>query len=333
LRSLGVGPEVRVALCLERSALWAIGALAILKAGGAYVALDSASPPQRLSWLLADSEALLLLTTEALSSRLPPSATPRVLLDSEAHLIFARPHTPPRSTSSAEHLAYVIYTSGSTGQPKPVGVTHRSLMNLVTWHQRQYALTPHSRTTQVAGTAFDASVWELWPPLASGASLHIPGDEERASPALLLHWLHSRAITHCFLPTPLAEAVLAEAAWPQDMALRTLLTGGDRLRQRPRAGLPLQLVNHYGPTESTVVTTCAPVAEEGTEAELPPIGRPIANTQVYVLDRELQPVPVGVTGELYVGGTGLARGYLGRPALTAERFLPHPFSSEPGARL
>ncbi|MCY1015549.1 non-ribosomal peptide synthase/polyketide synthase [Pyxidicoccus sp. MSG2] len=333
LRSLGVGPEVRVGLCVERSARWAVGALAILKAGGAYVALDPAYPPQRLEWLLNDSKAHLLVTTEALAGRLSDSATPRVLLDADAPLIAAQPELAPHSDAGPEHLAYVIYTSGSTGQPKAVGITHASLMNLVAWHQRTYALTPDSRSTQVAGTAFDASIWELWPPLASGASLHIPGDEERASPALLLQWLAAQGITHCFLPTPLAEAVLTEEVWPQGMALRVLLTGGDRLRQRPHTEARFQLVNHYGPTESTVVTTCATVAVEGTEAGLPPIGRPIANTQVYVLDRELQPVPVGVTGELYVGGAGLARGYLGQPALTAERFIPHPFRTEPGARL
>ncbi|WP_164014774.1 non-ribosomal peptide synthase/polyketide synthase [Pyxidicoccus trucidator] len=335
LRALGVGPEVRVGLCVERSARWAVGALAILKAGGAYVALDPNYPPQRLEWLLSDSQAHLLVSTEAIAARLSNNSTSRVLLDTEAPLIASQPDTAPLLTTDPEHLAYVIYTSGSTGLPKGVGVTHASLMNLVTWHQRQYALTPDSRLTQVAGTAFDASVWELWPPLASGASLHLPDEEERASPALLLKWLGAQAITHCFLPTPLAEAVLTETeeAWPKDLALRVLLTGGDRLRHRPRANAPFQLVNHYGPTESTVVTTCAPVEAVSTEAGLPPIGRPIANTQVYVLDSELQPLPVGVTGELYVGGHGLARGYLGQPTLTAERFVPNPFSAEPGTRL
>ncbi|MFY0571228.1 non-ribosomal peptide synthase/polyketide synthase [Archangium lansingense] len=332
LRSLGVGPEMRVGLCVERSCHWVVGALAILKAGGAYVALDPAYPSQRLSFLLHDSGASVIVTTRAVADSLPSAEALLVRLDADAALLESRPSTAPDTGVSPQHLAYVVYTSGSTGQPKGVQVTHSSLSNLVSWHLRHYALTPQHRLTQVAGTAFDASVWELWPTLASGASIHIPSDEVRASPPLLLHWLTSESITHCFLPTPLAEAVLTQEALPA-LPLQVLLTGGDRLRQRPRPGTRFQLVNHYGPTESTVVATCAPVAEEGAEAGLPSIGRPIANTQVYVLDAGLQPVPPGVPGELYIGGEGLARGYLGRPALTAERFIPHPFSAQPGARL
>ncbi|MFP2930911.1 amino acid adenylation domain-containing protein, partial [Pyxidicoccus sp. 3LG] len=333
LRSLGVRPEVRVGLCVERSARWVVAALGVLKAGGAYVPVDVSQPTERLAYMLRDSGAPVVVSTEAIADELPSSGEQWVLLDADAPLIESQPDTAPDSGVAAEHLAYVIYTSGSTGQPKGVGVTHGSLANLVHWHLREYAPGPEDRVSQVLGTSFDASMMDLWPTFAAGASLHVPSEEIRTQPPRLLEWLAARRVTMSALPTPLAEAVLTEAPWPRDMALRAILTGGDRLHQRPRAGHHLRLTNQYGPTESTVVTTCAPVAEEGTESGLPSIGRPIANTRVYVLDRTFHPVPVGVTGELYVGGAGLARGYLGRPALTAERFLPHPFSSEPGARL
>ncbi|RKH27986.1 non-ribosomal peptide synthetase, partial [Corallococcus sp. CA041A] len=229
-----------------------------------------------------------------------------------------------------EDLAYVIYTSGSTGRPKGVAVHHRALMNLVSWHQRTYALTPKDSTALTAGVAFDASTWEVWPSLASGASLVVPPDAVRAEPSQLLQWLAREAITTCFMPTPLAEAVLREE-WPRPIALRALLTGGDALHHGPPPSVPAALFNHYGPTESTVVATFTPVMrDDGTR---PPIGRPIANTRTYVLDANLQPVPVGVPGELFLASEGLAWGYLGQPALSAERFIPHPFSSTPGARL
>ncbi len=232
---------------------------------------------------------------------------------------------------SPEQLAYVIYTSGSTGRPKGVPITHASLCNLICWHQQAYAVKPSDRATQIAGPAFDASVWEIWPYLTAGASVHIPDDSTRLDARRLVRWLSERQITLAFLPTPLAEAALRES-WPQNSALRVLLTGGDRLNQRPAQKLPFRLVNHYGPTENTVVSTCAEV-EEGASSAAPPIGRPLPNTQAYVLDAHLQPLPIGVPGELLVGGVQLAAGYWNRPELTAEKFIPDPFSTTPGARL
>jgi amino acid adenylation domain-containing protein len=226
--------------------------------------------------------------------------------------------------SCSDGLAYVIYTSGSTGQPKGVQIEHRALMNLVTWHQRAYAITPNDRASHLASPAFDASVWEIWPYLTAGASVHLPDDDTRIAPALLWRWLAEQKITVAFLPTPLAEAALAEA-WPEDLALRALLTGGDRLNRPAPAGFPCELVNHYGPTENTVVST-AGVVRRGA-AGAPPIGRPISNTTAFVLDREQKLVPLGVPGELYVGGESLARGYHNRPELTAEKFVPNPFVS------
>jgi amino acid adenylation domain-containing protein len=243
-----------------------------------------------------------------------------------ASAAFAPPHP--------DALAYVIYTSGSTGRPKGTLLAHRGLANLAAWHRDAFGLGPGDRATLLAGTGFDASVWELWSALAAGAALHLPPAEVAASPAPLAAWLAEQRIGHCFLPTPLAEAVLAEpAAAALAGSLRVLLVGGDRLH-RWAGGVPFRLVNDYGPTESTVVATSGDVAAAPPRSSadaLPPIGRPLPGVPCWVLDRRLEPLPPGTPGELCIGGVGLARGYLGRPGLTAERLVPHPF--EPGGRL
>ncbi|HWE64696.1 MAG TPA: amino acid adenylation domain-containing protein, partial [Chloroflexota bacterium] len=333
LQQQGVGPERLVAVYLPRSLDLVVALLAILKAGGAYVPLDPAYPQERLAFMLAETAAPVVLTHRHLQPGLPPSPARTLCLDGadERALLADQPTTEPAVCGDVDALAYVIYTSGSTGQPKGVQITHRSLLNLVTWHQRTYAVCAADRASAVAGPAFDAAVWELWPHLTAGASVHLVDDHTRVAPARLVHWLVKQGITLSFLPTPLAEAALVES-WPAPVALRILLTGGDVLHAPQCASLPFAVMNHYGPTEATVLATAA-VVEIGPAAPTPAIGRPIANTQVYVLDAALQPVPVGVAGELYIGGGGLARGYLGRPALTAERFLPDPWSGTPGARL
>ncbi|MEW5925955.1 MAG: amino acid adenylation domain-containing protein [Gemmatimonadota bacterium] len=234
---------------------------------------------------------------------------------------------------SRDSLAYVIYTSGSTGMPKGVEVTHGALLNLVHWHRDAFGVTEDDRATQLAGLGFDASVWELWPYLASGAAVYLVADEEtRTSPAALRDFLLGRGITAAFAPTPMAEALLA-LEWPAEAPLRVLLTGGDALRSRPRDGLPFVLVNNYGPTENTVVATSGAVAAGRGSGRAPGIGRPTDNVRAYVLDRHMEPAPVGVPGELCVGGAQVARGYLGRPELTAAAFVPDPFSGVPGARM
>ncbi|WP_223644877.1 non-ribosomal peptide synthetase [Corallococcus sp. EGB] len=327
LHAAGVTRGGRVAVLAERSPELVAGLLAVLKVGAAYVPVSPGVPPERLSFMLEDSAASVLLTQQHLRDSLP-SLSARVL-SLETHFLLG-PAPLPVASVGPEDLAYVIYTSGSTGRPKGVAVHHRALMNLVSWHQRTYSLSPQDSTALTAGVAFDASTWEVWPSLASGASLVIPPDAVRAEPSQLLRWLAREAITTCFMPTPLAEAVLREA-WPRPIALRALLTGGDALHHGPPPSVPASLFNHYGPTESTVVATFSPVShDDGTR---PPIGRPIDNTRTYVLDSHLQPVPVGVPGELFLASEGLAWGYLGQPALSAERFIPNPFSSTPGARL
>jgi amino acid adenylation domain-containing protein len=332
LQSHGVGPGALVAICTERSPEMVIGMLGILKSGGAYVPLDSAYPKERLAFMLEDSKAPVLLTQQRLIHRVAIEGVQLLCLDTDWQTIARASEANPASRVTPDSLAYVIYTSGSTGRPRGVEIRHSSLMNLVSWHQRVYSVRPSDRATQLAGPAFDASVWELWPYLRAGASIHIPDEATRTSPLKLIEWLATEEITFCFLATPLAESVL-EASWPADLRLRVLLTGGDKLHRGPRRPLPFQLLNHYGPTENTVVTTWAPVDELGEIEAAPPIGRPISNVQVYVLDPHLNPVPIGVPGELHIGGDGLARGYLNQPKLTAEKFIPRPFSPEPGARL
>ena len=333
LRALGVGPDARAALCVERGLELVVGMLAVLKAGGAYVPLDPSYPDERLRYMLADSRPAVLLASAALAERFAGSGVP--MLDPAGAAAWAHhPVTNPRPAGlSAESLCYVIYTSGSTGRPKGVAVPHRGVLNLVGWHQRAYGVTPADRATQFASPAFDAAGWETWPYLAAGAELHLLPDAVRAAPAAVLGYFSRARITLAFLPTPVAEAVLDEIdrGGAPPLALRALLTGGDALHRGPGAAAPFRLVNHYGPTESSVVSTAAEVPADCTGA--PPIGVPIDNQAAYVLDGWMSPVPVGVAGELYVGGAGLARGYLGRPALTAERFVPDALSGVPGARL
>ncbi|HET9316178.1 MAG TPA: amino acid adenylation domain-containing protein, partial [Vicinamibacteria bacterium] len=330
LGRLGVGREDRVAICMEPSPRMVVAAMAVLKAGGAYLPLDPAYPQDRLAYLLADARARVLLADRTTAGRLPATDTPVLRADeSEAE---TGPETEELGGASLDpdNLAYVVYTSGSTGQPKGVAVSHRGLANLVAWHHSRYALTPADRTSQVAAPGFDAAVWEIWPTLAAGGSLHFPPAETRLSPAKLLVWLAEEGITVAFLPTPLAEAALVEEM-PAGLAVRVLLTGGDRLTRRPSPETPFRVVNHYGPTEVSVVTTAAGVAP--ADVGPPSIGRPIANLRVYVVDEHFQDVPEGVPGELCIGGAGLARGYLGRPEWTAERFIPDASNTDPGGRL
>ncbi|MCI0726484.1 MAG: amino acid adenylation domain-containing protein [Chloroflexi bacterium] len=341
LQKLGVGPETLVAICMERSLAMVVGLLGILKAGGAYIPLDPAYPAERLAFMLEDTQAPVLLTQRHLVEQWQLSQGPlpitnnqfpvTICLDSDWQKVAQHSKSNPVSGAGAENLAYVIYTSGSTGRPKGVEIEHGGLLNLIFWHQRAYELSPQTQTTQLAGTGFDASVWEIWPSLAAGACLYLPDEETRLTPSKLRDWLVAMGITISFLPTPLAEALLT-LNWPQGAALRTLLTGGDKLHHYPSRPSGFTLVNHYGPTENTVVSTATSVPVKPELEIAPPIGRPISNTQIYLLDRVLQPVPVGVPGELYVDGDGLARSYLNRPGMTAEKFVPNPFSKQPGRR-
>ncbi|NET89190.1 MAG: amino acid adenylation domain-containing protein, partial [Kamptonema sp. SIO1D9] len=325
LNKLGVKPEVLVGICVERSLEMIVGLLGILKAGGAYLPLDPAYPSERLTFMLSDSQVPVLLTQEKLVAELPDEYRARVVcLDTDWETITKESEENLLSGVKSENLAYVIYTSGSTGKPKGVMALHRGLLNLVFWHQSAFEVTRSDRATQLAGTAFDASVWELWPYLATGATIYLVELEMLSSPVILRDWLVSKKITITFVPTPLAE-VLLSLEWSGNLALRIMLTGGDKLHQYPPSSIPFKLVNNYGPTENVVVTTSGPVVSNGEYKMSPCIGRAIANVQVYILDRYLQLVPIGVPGELHISGASLSRGYLNRPDLTTKKFIPNPF--------
>ncbi|MGH9333665.1 MAG: amino acid adenylation domain-containing protein, partial [Vicinamibacteria bacterium] len=317
-------------VCVERSGWLLLSILGVLKSGGAYLAMDPDYPAGRLLYMLEDSGTRVLVTSGSVSGRLGSSSEkPTVLVDRDWERIATRGDSNPGVEVTSSNAAYFIYTSGSTGAPKGVAVEHRGLLNLSLWHQKAYEVKPADRATQVAGLGFDASIWELWPYLTAGASVHFPDEETRLSPEALLKWMTSSEVTLSFLPTPLAEAVL-NGEMPSELKLRALLTGGDKLQRGPNAGLSFGVFNHYGPTECSVVTTSSEVA---CEEEAPPIGRPIDNARVYVLDSDMSPVPMGVAGELYIGGPVVARGYVGLRELTAERFVPDPFGPGPGGRL
>ncbi|MBY8973942.1 amino acid adenylation domain-containing protein [Pseudomonas sp. P867] len=317
LLALGVQPDDRVALCCRRGPQMLVGLLGILKAGAGYVPIDPAYPAERIAYLLQDSAPVAVLA-EASTRDLLDTIMLVDLHDPDwQHLPVNNPQLPALTPA---HLAYVIYTSGSTGQPKGVMVEHHNVENLVHWHSEAFGLAAASHTSSVAGFGFDAMAWEVWPALCVGATLHLPpaevGNENIDE---LLAWWRAQPLDVSFLPTPVAEYAFSQHL--QHPTLRILLIGGDRLRQFTQERR-FAVINNYGPTEATVVATSGRVRA----GQALHIGRPIANAGSYVLDAQLRPVPVGVAGELYVGGSGVARGYLNRPDLTAERFLQNPFS-------
>jgi len=332
LQKLGVKTEDLVGICIERSVLMIIGLLGILKAGAAYIPLDPNYPSERLAYMLEDSAVSVLLTQENLVDTLPNYLGTIFCLDQDGKILDHHPQDNLLHPMTSENLAYVIYTSGSTGKPKGVLIQHQSLLNLVSWHQNAFNITTIDRVTQLAGIAFDASVWEIWPYLTAGACVAIVPPDLLTSPKQLQEWLIAQKITVSFLPTPLAETLIP-LDWSPNCPLRLMLTGGDKLNDFPPTSIPFTLVNNYGPTENTVVTTSVKITPDLLTEKAPPIGRPISNTQVYILDQYQQPVPIGIPGELYIGGSGLAKGYLNRPELTDSKFIANPFSQKLSDRL
>lgn len=332
LRRLGLGRNAVVGLCLKRSIAFVVGALGIMKAGAAYLPLDPTHPRNRLAFQLDDAQAEALVTGECIKEEMPTGSRHVIGLGLDGR--FA--HKETLASFSAEvkalDLAYVIYTSGSTGQPKGVEISHGSLMNLVSWHQSAFCVKETDRASHVSGVGFDAAVWELWPYLTAGASVHVADDSVVKEPQALRDWLLAQGITISFTPTPLTERMLS-LEWPSEAPLKIMLTGADTLHHYPRSKLPFQLVNNYGPTECTVVATSALVPPSNNSNHLPPIGWPITNTQVYIADENKQLVPTGGDGEIWIGGKGVARGYRNRPDLTSEKFIPNPFETGSGACL
>lgn len=325
LRQKNIGRGSRVAVYMERSVEAFTALLAILKAGAAYIPIDSSYPEARVSFILADSKPAYLITQESLLNNIniEDKELSVFCFEKDQALVKNQALKTPAQAYIADDEAYIIYTSGSTGQPKGVRVPHRGLSNLVNWHKQYYGVTHESKASQLAGFSFDACVWEIWPYLASGSSLHIVDDETRLSAKDVIRWIAEHHISHCFLPTLLCEAVLSEPL-PKNWALKCLLTGGDRLRNHAPKDASFKLFNNYGPTECSVVTTATEV-KAFTDRKLPALGKPINNVKCYVLDKALKPLPVGVVGELYIGGEGLALGYVNRPELTQESFIKTDF--------
>ncbi|MEW6367293.1 MAG: amino acid adenylation domain-containing protein [Acidobacteriota bacterium] len=341
LRRNGVGPDVLVGICIDRSLEMAIGLLGVLKAGGAYVPLDPAYPKERLAFMLADARVSVLLTRESLRGELPASGARIICLDNGWEAVAAESPANLESGATADNLSYVIYTSGSTGQPKGVVLTHRTLTNLVTWQLQDFFAAPNARTLQFAPPSFDVSCQEIFSTWSAGGTLVLIPEETRRDGWALLRFLNSERIERLFVPFVALQQVaeMVGAGGPLPAHLGEVITAGEQLLTTTAITKlfgrlsDCALANQYGPSEAHVVTAYALSGAPSGWPKLPPIGRPIANTGIYILDRRLQPVPIGVAGELYIGGDGLARGYLNRPEATAERFIPHPFSAEPGARL
>ncbi len=341
LQTLGVGPDVPVGLCVERSLELVVGMLAILKAGGAYVPLDPSYPRERLAYMLEDAQAPVLLTQARLVGRVPVEAEAAiqvVCLDADVDRWDEMSTVSPSSAMSSEHLAYIIYTSGSTGKPKGVMVPHGAICNHMRWMRDQLPLTADDRVLQKTAISFDASVWEFYAPLLEGAQLIMGTPDIQRDPSLLIAHIVEQRVTILQVVPTLLGMLLEHPAVRQCGTLRRVFCGGEALTvelcQQFAERLPhAELYNLYGPTEACIDATWWPCRDEEGNSYTAPIGRPIANTQIYLLDRHLEPVPVGVPGELYIGGSCLARGYLNRPELTAERFIPHPFSDIPEARL
>ena len=336
LQALGVRPEVPVAICMARCPEMVVGLLGILKAGGAYVPLDPAHPKDRLSFMMQDARAAVLLTRGMWRRACPSSGLHVVRLDADWEAIAAQSEENPAAGATPANLAYILYTSGSTGQPKGVMVEHRGLCNAIDWIIRTLAPSVEDRCLLKTPITFDAAGREFYPTLLTGGTLVIAEPDGHRDSRYLAETIRREQISifHC-VPS-LLQFLVEEPAFDGSLALRAVMCGGEalpaqlvtRFQRRSKAAL----YNVYGPTETIINSTywlCD--AAEGRSSI--PIGRPIPNARIYILNDALRPVPLGVAGHMHIGGVGLARGYLNRPDLTGEKFIPDPFSAEPGARL
>ncbi len=345
LRSLGVGPDSLVGICLERSLEMAVGFLGIFKSGGAYLPLDPKYPQDRLTFMLEDSQTKVLLTQQRLVESLPKHNAQVVLLDTDWETIAQQGQENPLNNTTAENLAYIIYTSGSTGKPKGVMIPHRGLVNHNLAIAELFNLQPSDRVLQFASISFDIAVEELFPSWITGVTVVFRPEEMISSGTDFLKFITQEQLTILSLPTAFWHEMVKDMSLiqqPLPSTLRLVAVGGEKasrsayLTWSQLVGNNCRWLNTYGPTETTVTATFYdPAMTDQTHRTLSeiPIGRPLANAQVYILDQQLQPVPIGVPGELHIGGAGLARGYLNRPELTSEKFIANPYSDHPDARL
>jgi amino acid adenylation domain-containing protein len=332
----GVGPESLVGICVERSLEMMIGLLGILKAGAGYVPLDPSYPPDRLEYIASDANISFLITQTNLLDRLPSTEAPVIDLELASDPLLGGPFPNPNSPARGDNVAYVMYTSGSTGIPKGVVVLHRGVCNYLLWRLSYFPLTQDDRVLQKTSFGFVDSIWELFEPLMVGAQLIMAEPDRHNDPAYLVQFINDQQITAADLIPSMLQMVLEVPNVEQCHTLRRVTTGSETvthdLQTRFFKRLQADLYNLYGPTEASIASTCWK-CEPANENQIVPIGRPIANTQIYLLDQYLQPVPSGLPGEIHIGGIGLARGYLNKPELTAEKFIAHPFGNEPEARL
>ncbi|MFW9264015.1 amino acid adenylation domain-containing protein [Nostoc sp. CALU 546] len=334
LRSLGVGADVLVGICVERSLEMVVGLLGILKAGGAYVPLDPEYPQDRLNFMLADAQVSVLLTQQHLLEKLPEHQARVVHLDNDWLLISKSSQENPIAQVQASNVAYVIYTSGSTGQPKGVMLSHSNLCNHMFWMQATFPLTEKDKVLQKTPFGFDASVWEFYAPLLAGGQLLIAEPRGHTDSAYLLKLIAQQQVTTIQLVPSLLQILLEQGGIETCHSLKHVFCGGEVLPVTLQEGLlsklDVNLHNLYGPTEACIDATFWNCQRE-IYPQVVPIGRPISNTQIYILDQNLQPVPIGVPGELHIGGAGLAIGYLNRPELTQEKFISNPFEKAGGS--
>jgi amino acid adenylation domain-containing protein len=338
LQTLGVKPDVLVAVCAERSLEMIVAVLGILKAGGAYVPLDPGYPPERLAFILDDTQAPVMLTQSKLVNNLPNREAHVICLDSDWEVIANNSQENPVSAVTPVDLIYVIYTSGSTGQPKGVMIPHRGITNMLYWRQRNFGITQQDKVLQTISFSFDPSVWQIFWPLLFGAQLIMAHPGGHQDSAYFVKTILEQQITVLGLVPSIIRMLLEEEGIEKCQHLKHVTTGGEPLsielmeRFLNRLNLENVLLNCYGPTEVSIDATVW-VCPRHTDQPTAFIGRPIDNAQIYILDENLQPVGIGQAGEMYIGGAGLARGYLNRPELTNQKFIPNPFSSEPGSRI
>jgi amino acid adenylation domain-containing protein len=336
LRGMGVRPETLVGICVHRSLEMVVGVLAILKAGGSYLPLDPSYPQERLGFMLNDARILHLLTQQALVAALPEHRAQRVLLDADWPAIAMQDGENPPRVASPSNLACVFYTSGSTGEPKGAMLSHRGLVNQLCWRQKTFQLGPEDSVLHAASFCFDVSLWDFFGPLIAGARIIMPQTEAPPDSNQIVRLIRRYHVTAMQLVTSRLQTLMQERGVETCKSMRCLITGGEvlslDLQDRLLAGLTQNVNNLYGPAEASIDVTAWRCRQDASQHSVS-IGRPIANQGIYLLDPAMQPVPLRVTGEIFVRGEGLARGYLRRPALTAERFVPDPFSAAPGSRL